>query len=185
MTKRNLLIILSVISCVIFIPLFLSCASKKETVSRDTIVENRADSFIEYRHTVDSLSCIIHTRDSLLTAIFENDSIHIHDSVSVNTYQRGDTVFIESSHWHHEYNLLRSNFKEYREISEIASKYRYEFLVDSVRSAVIDSISHIKEKEVKETKKTKPFFDFHMLFAFALVISLLFLSLTGVKGQSS
>lgn len=40
------------------------------------------------------------TTDTLLINTFRIDSIYVHDSVYVNTYQRGDTIYRDTHHYH-------------------------------------------------------------------------------------
>lgn len=44
------------------------------------------------------------TTDTLLINTFSLDSIYVHDSVYINTYQRGDTIFRDINRDHTEYN---------------------------------------------------------------------------------
>lgn len=44
------------------------------------------------------------TTDTLLINTFRLDSIYVHDSVYINTYQRGDTIFRDINRDHTEYN---------------------------------------------------------------------------------
>ena len=78
------------------------------------------------------------TTDTLLINTFSLDSIYVHDSVYINTYQRGDTIFRDINRDHTEYN------------GKSGGGVVYKVRVDSVPYPV--EVPVIKEVEKKLTK---------------------------------
>lgn len=78
------------------------------------------------------------TTDTLLINTFSLDSIYVHDSVYINTYQRGDTIFRDINRDHTEYN------------GKSGGGVVYKVRVDSVPYPV--EVTVVKEVEKKLTK---------------------------------
>lgn len=95
----------------------------------------------------------------------QRDSIHIHDSIFVNQWQKGDTVYQVRDRWH--------------------TKWRDRLLHDTIYKSIVDSVPVPYPVEKEVIKEVTPWYNFILIGALGLtVLYLLFKQYYERKGTT-